>query len=201
MLTLLACFLRKCYCSAGNDLDINRGDVVRQIWKTSALFQFAGIFVFLEFLSHLFVDFFLPDLGLDNSGCGEFFKFRNSVERTGAERLAGGGGGGGLSVALQSAGGEGPVGGPGGLSLTGGASSGAGLQIKLELPPGVEGRGGAGGVAARLGLSCREVVTGVATAAVRAVEVALQGAPVDLAALVAPQVLLESLAVGCLDLP
>ena len=91
MLTLLACFLRKCYCSAGNDLDINRGDVVRQIWKTSALFQFAGIFVFLEFLGYLFVDFFLPDLGLDNSGRGEFFKFRNSVEGTGAERLAGDG--------------------------------------------------------------------------------------------------------------
>ena len=44
MLTLLTCFLRKCYCSARNDLDINRGDVVRQIRKTSALFQFAWRF-------------------------------------------------------------------------------------------------------------------------------------------------------------
>lgn len=79
---------------------------MRQIGKASALFQFAGIFVFLEFLSYLLVDFFLPDLSLNNSGRREFLNFRNSVERTGAERLpAGGGGGGGVSVAVQTAGG------------------------------------------------------------------------------------------------
>merc|ERR1739848_788097 len=115
MLTLRTGFLGKLYGSAGNHLDINRSDVVRQVWKTSALFQFAGIFVLLEFLSYLAVDFFLPDLSLNNPGRGEFFKFWNSVERTGAERLAAGGG---VSLAVQSAGGVGPVGGSAGLGLT-----------------------------------------------------------------------------------
>ena len=50
-------------------------------------------------------------------------------------------------------------------------------------------------------MACREGVTAVAAAAVWAVEVTPQGTGVDLAALVTPQVLLESPAVGCLDLP
>ena len=162
---------------------------MRQIWKTSALLQFARIFIFLVFLSYLLVDFFFPDFSLNDSGGGEFFKFRNSVEGTGAERLAGEGCG--VPGATQAAGGVGPVGGPGGLGLTRRGFA----EVKLELPPGVERRGGTGGVA------CREGVTAVAAAAVWAVEVTPQGTGVDLAALVTPQVLLESPAVGCLDLP
>ena len=76
-------------------------------------------------------------------------------------------------------------------------------EVKVKLPPGAERRGGTGGVAAWLGLPCREVVTGVATggaAALLAVEVSLQWARLDLAALVAPRVL-QSPTVGCLDLP
>ena len=92
------------------------------------------------------------------------------------------------------------MGGSDGLVLTGFSFSF--VEIKLELPPGVERRGGTGGVAAWLGLPGREVVTGVATTAgLLAVQVSLQRAALDLAALVAPRVLLESPAVGCLDLP
>ena len=91
------------------------------------------------------------------------------------------------------------MGGSAGLVLTGFSF----LEIKVELPAGVERRGGTGGVAGRLGLPGREVVTGVATggaAALLAVEVSLQWARLDLAALVAPRVL-QSPTVGCLDLP
>ena len=93
------------------------------------------------------------------------------------------------------------MGGSDGLVLTGFSFSF--LEIKVELPPGVERGGGTGGVSARLGLPSREVVTGVATTTtgLLAVEVSLQRAALDLAALVAPRVLLESPAVGGLDLP